>query len=229
MASLGIFLSKNISAEEIATYTINHSYSLDKDTTDILTSKPATGTYIVKQQKTLFNNENLSSLLSKDIKVPSSSKEISITELKDENNIPENNDNIKKQVHPMGNAKFYISSPFGEARSMILTNGQYYSDIHNGVDYVSEDGTPILAYRDGEVVYSGNDAGEGIIIKHDNGLYSHSWHLREGSRKFKVGDIVKAGDIIGLQGSTGMVTGSHLHFELSRGYNYDYINPEDYL
>lgn len=62
------------------------------------------------------------------------------------------------------------------------TNGSYYQDVHNGVDFVGPDGTPIYSYRDGVVVSSevGPDGGEGIIIQHDNGLYSYSWHLHFG-------------------------------------------------
>ena len=54
-----------------------------------------------------------------------------------------------------------------EVRSMILSNGQYYSDVHNGVDYVGADGTPIHAYRAGEVVFAGvySDGATAVIIK----------------------------------------------------------------
>lgn len=223
LAGIGLY-SETVAADEVASYSVNHSYTVDTETTDTLTSTPATGSYSVNYNETSVNNERLVSLMA-------STKNIGDTGLIQLDELREPEPERKEQVHPMGNAKFHISSVFGEVRNILLTNGQYYSDVHNGVDYVGEDGTPILAYRDGEVVYSSGDEGigEGIIIKHDNGLYSYSWHLQEGSRRVQVGDTVKAGDVIGLQGSTGYVTGSHLHFGLSTSLWSDYVNPEDYL
>lgn len=232
LAGMGLY-SETVSADEVANYSVNHSYTVDTETTDTLTTTPATGSYSVNYNETSVNNERLVALMA-------SAKNIGETGFiqLDEHRGADSQENQKseeparkEQVHPMGDAKFHISSVFGEVRNILLTNGQYYSDVHNGVDYVGEDGTPILAYRDGEVVYSSGDPGigEGIIIKHDNGLYSYSWHLQEGSRRVQVGDTVKAGDIIGLQGSTGYVTGSHLHFGLSTSLWSGYVNPEDYL
>ena len=223
LAGIGLY-SETVAADEVVSYSVNHSYTVDTETTDTLTSTPATGSYSVNYNENSVNNERVVSLMA-------STKNIGDTGLIQLDELREPELAQKKQVHPMGDAKFHISSVFGEVRNLLLTNGQYYSDVHNGVDYVGDDGTPILAYRDGEVVYSSGDQGigEGIIIKHDNGLYSYSWHLQEGSRRVQVGDTVKAGDIIGLQGSTGYVTGSHLHFGLSTGLWSDYVNPEDYL
>lgn len=223
LAGIGLY-SETVAADEVVSYSVNHSYTVDTETTDTLTSTPATGSYSVNYNENSVNNERVVSLMA-------STKNIGDTGLIQLDELREPEPTRKEQVHPMGNAKFHISSVFGEVRNLLLTNGQYYSDVHNGVDYVGEDGTPILAYRDGEVVYSSGDQGigEGIIIKHDNGLYSYSWHLQEGSRKVQVGDTVKAGDVIGLQGSTGYVTGSHLHFGLSTSLWSDYVNPEDYL
>ena len=223
LAGIGLY-SETVAADEVVSYSVNHSYTVDTETTDTLTSNPATGSYSVNYNENSVNNDRLVSLMA-------STKNIGDTGLIQLDELRELEPARKEQVHPMGDAKFHISSVFGEVRNILLTNGQYYSDVHNGVDYVGEDGTPILAYRDGEVVYSSGDPGigEGIIIKHDNGLYSYSWHLQEGSRRVQVGDTVKAGDIIGLQGSTGYVTGSHLHFGLSTSLWSGYVNPEDYL
>ena len=223
LAGIGLY-SETAAADEVVSYSVNHSYTVDTETTDTLTLTPATGSYSVNYNENSVNNERVVSLMA-------STKNIGDTGLIQLDELREPELAQKKQVHPMGDAKFHISSVFGEVRNLLLTNGQYYSDVHNGVDYVGDDGTPILAYRDGEVVYSSGDQGigEGIIIKHDNGLYSYSWHLQEGSRRVQVGDTVKAGDVIGLQGSTGYVTGSHLHFGLSTSLWSDYVNPEDYL
>ena len=84
---------------------------------------------------------------------------------------------------------------------------------HSGTDIKTNANDNILAAFDGEVVFSGPYSGYGnlIRIKHDNGLetyYSHN------SKNFvKVGDRVKAGDVIALTGRTGRATTEHLHFE----------------
>lgn len=88
---------------------------------------------------------------------------------------------------------------------------------HNGVDIAAPIGTPILASADGEVIISktgGWNGGYGsyIVIKHKNGtqtLYSHN-----SQNIVSVGDFVKQGDVIGYVGTTGKVTGPHLHFEI---------------
>ena len=84
---------------------------------------------------------------------------------------------------------------------------------HSGTDIKTKANDNILAAFDGEVVFSGPYSGYGnlIRIKHANGLetyYSHN------SKNFvKVGDRVKAGDVIALTGRTGRATTEHLHFE----------------
>jgi len=100
-----------------------------------------------------------------------------------------------------------------------LVGGRKTQGIHgnNGVDLAAPTGTPILASADGEVIISrtgGWNGGYGnyIVIKHKNGtqtLYSHN-----SKNIVSVGDTVQQGDVIGFVGTTGKVTGSHLHFEI---------------
>ncbi len=87
---------------------------------------------------------------------------------------------------------------------------------HNGVDLPLSVGDTIRAAFDGIVRYSntpGETGGYGnlIIIRHDNGLETYYGHLS--ARLVQVDDPVKAGEVIGLGGSTGHSTGPHLHFE----------------
>ena len=53
-----------------------------------------------------------------------------------------------------------------------------------------------------------------IVIRHPSGLTSHYGHLQQ--IKVKIGDTVRAGQIIGLLGSTGSSTGPHLHLEIRK-------------
>ena len=69
------------------------------------------------------------------------------------------------------------------------------------------------------------DYGENIIVSHGKGYESLFAHLSK--RLAKVGDEVEAGDLIGLGGSTGRSTGSHLHYEIR--YKGAPIDPTDYI
>ena len=88
---------------------------------------------------------------------------------------------------------------------------------YNGIDIGASRGAQILAAADGEVIISrigGWNGGFGnyIVIRHANGtqtLYAHN-----SKNNVSVGDFVHQGDVIGLVGSTGKSTGSHLHFEI---------------
>ncbi len=85
---------------------------------------------------------------------------------------------------------------------------------HNGIDIDLNKGDKVSAAFNGMVRFAKRFGGFGnvVIIRHYNGLetvYAHLWKI-----KVKPGDIVTAGQLIGLGGSTGHSTGSHLHFEV---------------
>ncbi|BCD67323.1 M23 family metallopeptidase [Nitratiruptor sp. YY09-18] len=103
-----------------------------------------------------------------------------------------------------------ITDPFGVAR---LFNGKLKS-YHSGTDFRAAMGTPIKAINDGKVVLAKKRyyAGGSIILDHGKGIYSCYYHLS----KFlvKPGEFVKRGQIIGLSGKSGRVTGPHLHLTI---------------
>ncbi len=99
--------------------------------------------------------------------------------------------------------------------------------MHEGVDFMAPEGSPITAAAGGIVVYSDYHPGYGnmIEIDHGNGLISRYAHASR--RLVKVGDVVLRGQKIGEVGNTGRSTGPHLHFEvLNRGVPQ---NPTRYL
>ena len=123
-----------------------------------------------------------------------------------------------------GRIKF--SSPFGDR----ILNG--VKDWHNGIDLVGLDDKIIYAPCDATVgvstIYSKETDktltwqwGNYIRLDCDNGLKIYLCHLAR--RDVSAGQRVKRGDHLGLQGSTGYSTGSHLHFEVRR--NNQSINP----
>lgn len=99
--------------------------------------------------------------------------------------------------------------------------------FHYGTDFAVYSGDPISAFASGTVIAAQEFSGYGqtVIIDHGNGvttLYAHCSRL-----DVAFGETVEKGQTIALVGSTGNVTGPHLHFELQK--DGEYLNPEFYL
>ncbi len=94
--------------------------------------------------------------------------------------------------------------------------GIRWGRMHKGIDISGKLGTPIIASKDGRVIYTGTRGGYGktVMLEHDKNFVTLYAHLS--SIKVVNGDIVKQGDVIGYMGSTGKSTGSHLHFEIQK-------------
>lgn len=103
-----------------------------------------------------------------------------------------------------------VSSEFGLERTF---NGEPRSR-HSGVDFRGATGTKILSVTDGIVILTGDYffAGKFVFVDHGQGLVSAYMHMSE--ILAETGDKVKPGDVLGLVGATGRVTGPHLHFGL---------------
>ncbi len=113
-----------------------------------------------------------------------------------------------------------ITSRFGSRESI-------RSYPHNGLDIAAPYGTQIKAACDGKVTFSGDNGSYGnlIIVDCGNGVQIYYGHC---SKLYsKVGDTVKAGDVIAAVGSTGNSTGNHLHFEIK--VNGVSVNPQNYI
>lgn len=90
-----------------------------------------------------------------------------------------------------------------------------FSWYHNGVDISQPAGAPIHAAQAGEVIFSGWDPGGGgwtVKINHCNHLSTMYCHMEQ--LLVKVHQMVNAGDVIGLEGTTGWSTGPHLHLSV---------------
>jgi len=103
-----------------------------------------------------------------------------------------------------------ITSDFGRAR---LYNGSL-KGYHSGTDFRAKVGTPIYAANDGVVAlvakrfYSGGT----VLLNHGEGIYTCYFHMSRFD--VKEGEVVKRGQLLGLSGKTGRVTGPHLHFSV---------------
>lgn len=96
---------------------------------------------------------------------------------------------------------------------------------HYGTDLDLTTGDPVYAAFDGIVrinQYDGGGYGNYVLLRHYNGLETLYGHLSKS--QVKVGQLVKAGEIIGLGGSTGRSSGPHLHYEVR--YEGNAIDPE---
>ncbi|MDQ7005796.1 MAG: peptidoglycan DD-metalloendopeptidase family protein [Acidobacteriota bacterium] len=105
-----------------------------------------------------------------------------------------------------------LSSSFGRRRHPVLG----YSRMHRGLDFAAPPGTPIYAAGDGRVVAAGWNGSYGRYIRlRHNSVYETAYaHLRAIARGVRVGARVRQGQVIGFVGSTGRVTGPHLHYEV---------------
>ncbi|OXL86718.1 hypothetical protein BCV73_29310 [Paenibacillus sp. SSG-1] len=104
--------------------------------------------------------------------------------------------------------------------------GTRWGKMHKGIDMVSGNRT-IMAADDGTVTFTGQISGYGnaIIISHGNGYETLYGHLN--SISVHSGQKVSQGQKIGIMGSTGHSTGTHLHFEIHK--NGSIQNPMKYL
>lgn len=87
-------------------------------------------------------------------------------------------------------------------------------DAHKGIDFVSRTNDRIVAAGDGIVKFAGRDGGYGnlVVLEHAYGVETAYAHMAR--IDVKVGDVVRAGELLGLVGNTGLSTGPHLHFEV---------------
>ncbi len=106
-----------------------------------------------------------------------------------------------------------ITSSFGMRRHPILG----YKRMHSGVDYGARYGTPIYAVADGRVSFAGRHGGHGnyVRLEHGGGIGTGYGHMSRIA--VRSGASVRAGQVIGYVGSTGLSTGPHLHWEAYRG------------
>lgn len=115
-----------------------------------------------------------------------------------------------------------VTSSFGPRRHPIRGT----SDFHRGVDLGAPLGTPVLAAADGVVEEAGSRgaAGRMVRVRHERGLVTSYLHL--GSIAVRSGERVAAGAVLGTVGQSGVVTGPHLEYRVSR--NGTWLDPVSY-
>jgi murein DD-endopeptidase MepM/ murein hydrolase activator NlpD len=113
---------------------------------------------------------------------------------------------------------------------LTATFGQYglWSSYHTGLDFAAPTGTPINAVANGVVTSTGYDGAYGnkTVVTLEDG--TEIWYCHQTTIDVSVGEAVAAGDHLGTVGSTGNVTGPHLHLEVRPGGG-DPVDPYDAL
>jgi murein DD-endopeptidase MepM/ murein hydrolase activator NlpD len=112
-----------------------------------------------------------------------------------------------------------ISSGFGMRYHPVYRVWRF----HTGIDFAKVKGTPVYATGNGIVIHKGYNPGYGnfIEIEHVGGFRSFYVHLSK--TLVNTSDLVRMGKYIACVGNSGLVTGSHLHYEIRKG-NY-FLNP----
>ncbi|WP_063998074.1 M23 family metallopeptidase [Campylobacter hyointestinalis] len=117
----------------------------------------------------------------------------------------------------------FVTSEFGSIR---VANGSF-NHYHNCMDFRAKVGQKVISSNSGIVRVENfkYDSGYSVVIDHGGGIYTQYFHL---SKMFvKPGIKVAKGDILGLSGASGMVSGSHLHFGVA--VNGVQVNPSVFI
>jgi murein DD-endopeptidase MepM/ murein hydrolase activator NlpD len=121
-----------------------------------------------------------------------------------------------------------FTSRYGTRRTYKVINSDFeVPGFHTGLDFCGGEGLQITASAPGKVVFAAplTVRGNATIIDHGWGVYSGIWH--QSAIFVHVGDVVEQGQVIGLVGGTGRVTGAHLHWEV--WVNGVQVNPLNWL
>jgi murein DD-endopeptidase MepM/ murein hydrolase activator NlpD len=118
-----------------------------------------------------------------------------------------------------------ITQPFGPTTFALEPSRTYqgveYSHFHDAIDFAAPLGQSVVAAAEGRVTFVGHlsDGAMVVVIAHSGGVVSVYAHLDDTFARppVKIGDAVKANQVIGFVGLTGITTGPHLHFSVTRG------------
>ncbi|HET9913814.1 MAG TPA: LysM peptidoglycan-binding domain-containing protein [Anaerolineales bacterium] len=121
-----------------------------------------------------------------------------------------------------------FTSRYGTRRTYkVIGSDSETLGFHTGLDFCGGEGLQIFAPAPGVVVFAAplTVRGNATIIDHGWGVYSGFWH--QSQILVNVGETVQQGQVIGVVGGTGRVTGAHLHWEV--WVNGIQVNPNDWL
>jgi murein DD-endopeptidase MepM/ murein hydrolase activator NlpD len=140
--------------------------------------------------------------------------------------IPFTQDSVETYFDAEGNSlrRAFLKAPLRFSRISSRFSGSRMHPIlkirrpHFGVDYAAPIGTPVYAIGDGRVIMAGYQSGSGRIVKvRHNGVYTSIYmHLSGFGKGIQTGKYVMQGELLGYVGSSGLSTGPHLDFRVTR-------------
>ena len=135
------------------------------------------------------------------------------------------NRDLLDQVELTGSpvAKGWMSSGFGHRTDPFKGDKAW----HNGMDFAGKEGTEIAVIASGVVIWSGEREGFGLVVEISHGGGYVTRYAHNHSNLVEVGDVVKKGQVIATNGSSGRSTGPHLHFEVYK--NGQAVDPATYI
>ena len=151
------------------------------------------------------------------IDIASNVVQSAVEEIKEENEALAIINGIKLSALPVTGR---LSSRYGESSSIRRSR-------HTGLDIACASGTSIKATAGGTVTFAAYNGSYGNLVKIDHGNGIETWYGHCSKIYTKVGQTIKAGDVIAAVGSTGNSTGPHLHFEIR--INGNTVNPQNYV
>ncbi|MFC7062603.1 M23 family metallopeptidase [Halobacillus seohaensis] len=141
---------------------------------------------------------------------------------------------VEEDVQPTGSWVMPISGALTQTSDYGMRSDPFdgTKTMHRGIDFACTNAvTPIRSVDNGQVVSvqrGSSGYGNSVIIKHEDGLYSHYAHLF--TIRVQNGDSIQKNEEIGKCGSTGNSTGPHLHFEVMTENQYrSDVDPAPYL
>ena len=99
--------------------------------------------------------------------------------------------------------------------------------MHDGIDIITDTGTPVYAVGNGVIDFVGRNKGYGLEVEINHGFGYRTVYAHLSKTKVKVGQKVHRGDQIAKTGNTGLSTGPHLHYEVH--HNGVKQDPQDYF
>jgi len=107
-------------------------------------------------------------------------------------------------------SSYRLTASFGQSSGL-------WANTHTGLDFAAPSGTPVMSITNGTVTsveYAGAYGNQVIVTTEDG---EELWYCHLTAYAVSVGDVVRAGEVIGYVGSTGNTTGPHLHLEVRPG------------
>ena len=147
--------------------------------------------------------------------------------------IPENTQKPQPKSYVLPLVEYTVGMGYSRDSEYVLVFKQTLNEysVHNGVDFLAEEGTQVVAINDGVVKNVTNDFGMGwtVEIEHEDGYCSYYSSLSE-EVLVQVGQTVECGETIGYVSTSATyeaLEGAHLHFELKK--DGEYCNPSSIL